>query len=458
MVKKMSLTIKKKIIISVFLFFLSSIAALYLVSYLVKVDFMKYREGEKEDIVYVLASFFETKYEKTGGFEKGDFSDGALLALSLGYEIVVYDKKGNIVTSTVEAIRNIKPLARRRHLTHIGRYEEFIKEKNREDFEVYELFLKSEEIGTLYLRRFEEKKGLFFIERTTQFMVVGIIAAFIASVFLGLFITSKILTPLSRLHRAASDIAKGRKIESVEIKTDDEIGELAAIFNVMAKSLNEREAVRKSSMSKFAHELRTPIAVMQAEIEAMIDGVLPVGTERLKSINEELQRLKKMVEGLERLYKLEKDTAFLDIKEISMPSFLDGIKDKFMFKANERKDTIIIKTEEFSVFTAPLLLTTVIYNLVDNALNATENGTITLLARSEKEGFVIEVKDTGKGIEESELPFIFERFYTKRSEGLGIGLALVKEITDILDGEIMVSSVVGKGTTFTLRFKNLNRA
>ena len=452
MAKKMHLTIKKKIIIAIFLFFLSTIGAVSLVVELVKQDFLDYTEGEKEDAVYILTSYLESQYEKNFGFTKESCDDAAMLALSMGYEITLYDRNKNVITNTKEAIKNMLPLAKRRHISHIKQYEEFLKNAKDKDYVSYELFLKSEEIGSLYLRQFEKRRTLFFIERTTQFLLVGILGAVLSSFLLGLFITSKILTPISKLHKAATDISLGKMVEHIDIKRQDELGELAKVFNVMAKSLKERETARKSSMSKFAHELRTPLAVMQGELEAMLDDVFPINKDALNSIRDEVLRLKKMVEALERLYKIEKDALNVDIKEVSLKSFLETIKNRFLLKAKDGNNSIVINCEEIMLSTDPDLLTQILYNLLDNALNATQNGLITISARKDKNNVIVEVKDTGAGISKEDLPFIFERFYTKSEKGLGIGLAVVKELTEILCAEIKVSSELGNGTVFTLIF------
>lgn len=450
----MFLTIKKKIIIAIFLFFLSFIGALFLISELVRRDFLNYTDGEREDQVYILTSFIESQYEKSSGYNKDRCNDIAMLALSMGYEIALFDKNGTLVVDTKEAIKNALPLAKRRQVTHIKQFEEFLKNGEKRTFDVYELFLKNDEIGALHLRQFEKKRTLTFIERSRQFLLMGLALAFVSSVLLGLFITSRILSPISKLHRAAFNIAKGGKAEFVKISRNDELGELADAFNLMAKSLKEREAARKSSMSKFAHELRTPLAVMQGELEAMIDGLLPLEAENLKSINEEVQRLKKMVEGLESLYKIEKVATSLNIREVDLCAFLHAVKERFTAKAKESKNTITVKCESFKVKTDVDLLTQLVYNLLDNALKATVGGKIELSAKSEGNTFQIGISDTGRGIQKEDLPFIFDRFYTKSDSGLGIGLAVVKEIAEILGGDVTVSSELNKGTSFKIVFKN----
>ncbi len=448
----MYLTFKKKIIIAIFFFFISALLALLFVVESVKKDFFYYTEGEREDDVYILTSYIETQYEQNLGFDKARCNDVAMLALSMGYEMMLYDKNNNLITDTKTAINTMLPLAKRRHSLHIKQFEEFLRENNKKEYLMYELFLKNEEIGSVYLRQFEKRRTLFFIERTTQFLLLGIFAAVISSLILGIFITSKILTPISKLQKAATDLSKGKKIEYIEVNRRDELGELAKVFNNMAKSLNESEVARKSSITKFAHELRTPLAVIQGELEAMLDDIYPVTKESLKSILEEVLRLKKMVEALERLYEIEKEAKGLTMKQVSLKPFLETIRNRFLLKAKGKNNSIVIDCDDVKLFTAPDLLTQILYNLVDNALNATENGSVTIHAKEEDSKIVIDVIDTGTGIQEQDIPFIFERFYTKRENGLGIGLAVVKEAMEVLGGEIKVFSEEGKGTIFTLIF------
>lgn len=446
----MRLTIKKKIIIAILFFFFSSLGALLLVRELVKRDFLDYIEGEKEDMVYVLTSLFESQYEKNGFFDKNRSQDAALVALSMGYQIKLFDENGRFITDTREAIDNAKPLTKRRYASHIKIFEENQENPN---FQTYSLFLKSNEIGLLHLSTFEGKKQLFFIERTFLFLTFGIIGALLSSFALGLFITSRILSPIAKLHRAALDISKGLNVDYIEVNRYDELGELSQAFNTMAKNLSERERARKTSMAKFAHELRTPIAVMQAELEGMLDDVIPINKARLKSVHEEIFRLQKMVEGLENLYSIEKRAKRLQNENIKIQELLIQISNKFLTNAYEKNISIVVNCDNSVINIDPELLTQILFNLITNAIEATDKGQIVLGCNSDDKHVFITVSDTGKGIASEDLPFIFERFYSKSEKGLGIGLAIVKELTEILSVEISVSSEYGKGTTFVLKFK-----
>lgn len=446
----MRLTIKKKIIIAILFFFFSSLGALLLVRELVKRDFLDYTEGEKEDMVYVLTSLFESQYEKDGFFDKNRSQDAALVALSMGYQIKLFDENGRFVIDTREAIDNVQPLAKRRYASHIKIFED---NKENPNFQTYSLFLKSNEIGTLHLSKFEGKKQLFFIERTFLFLTFGIIGALLSSFVLGLFITSRILSPIAKLHKAALDISKGLNVEYIEVNRNDELGELSQAFNTMAKNLSERERVRKTSMAKFAHELRTPIAVMQAEIEGMLDDVLPINKARLESVREEIFRLRKMVEGLENLYSIEKRAKRMQMETVKINDLLIQIANKFIAKAREKNISIVVNCDNSVIHNDPALLTQILFNLMTNAIEATKQGQIVLGCNSDDKHVFITVSDTGKGITNEDLPFIFESFYSKSEKGLGIGLAIVKDLTEILSGEISVSSEYGRGTTFVLKFK-----
>lgn len=451
----MSLSIRTRIAFVVFLFFLSFIVGLKLVTELVKGDFIKYVEGEKEDEVYILTSFLESQYERYGGFNDDICREVALLALSMGYEIYLFDQNNKLLINTKEAIKNALPLTRRRHATHIKQFEAFSKDVKEEPFLTYDLFLRDEEIGTLYLRHFEKKRTLLFLERSNQFFIMGLFFALVMSFFVGTFITSTILNPISKLYKAVSTLAAGKRPEPLEIKRKDELGELAKAFNTMSQSLYEREKVRKTQMAKFAHELRTPLAIIQAELEGMIDDVLPLNKERLKSLNDEVIRLKKIIEGLESLYRIEKFAQHLKPVEVELCSFFRGLAERFELKAREKNTKIVINCEPIRIKIDLDLFTHLIYNLLDNALNATENGIVTIVAKEVEKGFLVEVRDTGKGIPKEDLPYIFERFYSKSQEGLGIGLAIVKEVAEILNAVISVTSEEGKGTVFSLFFRDL---
>jgi two-component system sensor histidine kinase BaeS len=447
----MNLSIRNKIFLTVLLFLIFSLASLLVMRIFVIKDFRKYEEGRIEDKVYWLTTLLESRYERDGRLVSELADETAISALLMGFELKLYDARGDLITDTEQAVNHAMPLTKRR----IGRQIQEIKNSDSPpDFVGYPLFLANEEIGEVQLRYLGGSKAVKFLSRTGAFLGTGLIIAILGSLILSLMLTANILVPITRLHRAAKNLSEDKGIEVIENHRNDELGELAKAFNDMSRALETREKVRKTSMAKFAHELRTPLTIMQGELEGMSDGVVPMTRERMVSLQEELERLKGMTRALENLYRAERDKECLEISVCNIGEVLRNIVRRFEPRCREKGITIELAAEDFEVKTDRAKLIQIVINLISNAMDATEKGSIKLSAAMEKGGHSIKVSDTGKGIKEEDLPYVFERFYGSSDRGLGLGLAIVKELLDALGGNIKVTSAVGQGTTFALFFRN----
>jgi two-component system sensor histidine kinase BaeS len=231
----------------------------------------------------------------------------------------------------------------------------------------------------------------------------------------------------------------------------DEVGKLSQSFNFMAEALQREEALRQHLTSNVAHELRTPLAVMKANVEAMMDGVVKNREEGLDNIRMEVERLIKLVEGIEDITKAE--ASFFSRwqrSEIDLREFLAGIVTKLMpFAAEKALEMKMVGSLSLPVFTDPEKLERIIQNIVMNAIKNTKKGGIRIDYGMEKHMFFIEVKDTGVGIAEDRQQMIFMRFFRgEDSKGIGLGLAIVRELVDVMGGRIELRSKVGEGSTF----------
>jgi two-component system sensor histidine kinase ResE len=223
------------------------------------------------------------------------------------------------------------------------------------------------------------------------------------------------------------------------------------------------ERMRKDFVANVSHELRTPLAMMQGYGEALLDefGEDPQQREELtRIILDETNRMKRLVNDLLDLAQLEAGQFELHASEIDLATVLKWIGRKFQTLAHERQIDFHVHLEESDTY--PILgdsdrLEQVFTNLIDNAFRHTPpGGSVTLSMQKEGHFARIAVSDTGEGIPEEDLSFIFERFYkvdkarTRSKSGTGLGLSIAKNIVQKHQGEIMVSSTVGKGTTFTV--------
>ncbi len=240
-------------------------------------------------------------------------------------------------------------------------------------------------------------------------------------------------------------------------KQHDEIGSLAESFNFMVESLQKEETLRKNLLSSVSHELRTPLTIIKAHIEALEDGILDDPETAFKTIRSETEKLIQLIQGIEDLTAAE--ASFLKRKEstvINLKEFFSELFNEMLPLVKPKKLKLeIAQDQDLVVTTDADKLEKIVRNLLSNSIKFTEKGVIWVNYGRRGETFFVEIKDTGKGISEDQIPFIFNRFYRagkSETAGLGLGLAIVKELVDALGGRIEVQSKVEEGTVFRVYF------
>lgn len=273
------------------------------------------------------------------------------------------------------------------------------------------------------------------------------------------FITYRMTKPLKIMSEAAKAMAKGDFSKRVPVTSDDEIGELAASFNMMTNSLSRLESMRRSFVGNVSHELRTPITTIGGFIDGMLDGTIkPENRDYyLNIVSEEVKRLTRLVNGMLSVTKLESGEDTLNISELDLYSLLCTIiisqeqrieKKNIDIKGLEEPKSIKLTADKDLLYQA-------IYNLVDNAIKFTnQSGTISFKLSDNGNSVKFSVTNTGDGISRDELPYVFERFYkgdksrSNVKNSTGLGLYLVKTIVTAHKGKISVMSKENKFTTF----------
>jgi len=238
----------------------------------------------------------------------------------------------------------------------------------------------------------------------------------------------------------------------VSITRHDEVGELSYTFSHMAQALEKQEILRKKLIADVAHELRTPLGVMRGELEGMIDGLIPNDIDHLQSLHDETGRLKKIVDGIEDLNQAEASILSLQKQRFKVKPFLENITERYRNIFLEKGIDVEVQCpEDFEVEADPERLSQIIMNLINNASRAMDSGgLVSLNVSSGPMGLKITVDDTGTGIAEKDLPFIFDRFYHGSGGGLGIGLTIVKELVEAHGGKVEAKSILGKGSRFSI--------
>ena len=164
-------------------------------------------------------------------------------------------------------------------------------------------------LGLIPLRQGSHPMELAFVQEQTRAIVLGGFCVFVLAGLISFFLSKHLLFPIKKLTEAATDLSSLRFGTEIDVQTSDELGRLAVAFNSMAQALEKNETLRKQWTADVAHELRTPLAILRGEIEAMQDGVREVSRERLGSLHDEINRMDKLVDDLHFLFVADSENA-----------------------------------------------------------------------------------------------------------------------------------------------------
>jgi signal transduction histidine kinase len=264
-------------------------------------------------------------------------------------------------------------------------------------------------------------------------------------------------SPLAELIAAADAVAAGDLSVRVRQGSGD-MGRLARGFNRMTAELQRTAQARRNLTADVAHELRTPLHIIQGNLEGALDGVYEPTPEHLRATLDETRRLARLVGELQTLSLAEAGQLPLHRRAVVAADLLEDVAARFAGAAAEAGVVLKVTPDEASpaLFVDPERLEGVLSNLTANALRHTSpGGHITLSAAAVPGGAVLAVADTGEGIAADDLPFVFDRFWRGdrargRTAGAGLGLAIARQLVMAHGGTIEVSSAVGEGTTFSI--------
>ncbi len=272
----------------------------------------------------------------------------------------------------------------------------------------------------------------------------------------------KWVNPLADVMSAAESLAEGDFSVRVEEKGDQEFLKLARSFNHMAGELEHARTQRQNLTADVAHELRTPLHILQGSLEGALDGVYQASPDYFRSMLEETRLLQRLVEDLQTLSMAESGTLDFHFQALAVVELLQDVASSFSGRAEEAGVRLVMEAPEgeegLAVEGDWQRLDQVLGNLVANALRFTpEGGEIRLSAEREGDSVRVRIQDSGEGIPAQDLPFVFDRFWkgdksrSRAGGGSGLGLAIARQLVTAHGGEISVESREGEGTTFTVR-------
>jgi two-component system, OmpR family, sensor histidine kinase BaeS len=269
-------------------------------------------------------------------------------------------------------------------------------------------------------------------------------------------VARRITRPVTRLIAATRAMAAGDRAARVgDIRAAGELRELAAAFDQMAGTLDRQEQIRRNLVADVAHELRTPIAILQAGHEALLDGVAEPTPAELGSLRDEVLRLARMVGDLQTLAAADAAALNLTRKPGDLAELAAAAADSLARRFEAAGLALHRQLDAAPVLADPRWLHQVITNLLTNALKFTPpGGQVTITTGVADADAVLQVTDTGQGIPAEDLPRIFDRFFRGQQaaqiSGSGIGLAIAAELAEAHGGRLAAASEVGHGTQLTL--------
>jgi two-component system sensor histidine kinase BaeS len=294
----------------------------------------------------------------------------------------------------------------------------------------------------------------------------GLLAIAIALV-LALLLANRILQPIHQLTIAAKRFAAGDRSQQVIVRGNDELAALGNAFNSMVEALRQSEERRKSMTTDIAHELRTPLSVQKANLEALQDGIYPLTPENLIPILNQTELLSRLVEDLRTLALADSGELLLRNTQVNMAEILSQIEEHFKSAFDARHVqfnlTIGINEDKTLVFGDPDRLVQILNNLIQNAIRFTpEGGTINVSMDRKGDQLLILVSDSGLGIASESIPFVFERFYrsdrsrSREEGGTGLGLSIARQLAVAHGGDLLAGNNPQGGAVFTFIIPSQN--
>ncbi|MDR5659286.1 ATP-binding protein [Serpentinicella sp. ANB-PHB4] len=438
-------------------------------------EFDQYMIQEHDNKVQHLIEMIEQVYKVNDGWEAGALKNIELSAYIDEFDITIRDRNENVLMEKnmpTDTLREHQWMMgrigrhrffgnwhRRRHPHHHLRPEQ-LREENYV-IDQYALIADDQIIGRLELGHIgpfaiTERELAFTSGINYTIFYAAVISIFVA-ILIGFGITNRFSRPIIEMTEVANDMKKGKWDKKVATSNNTlELQQLSQSINHLSSSLREQEQLRKRLTSDISHELRTPLTILQSHVEAMRDGVWEPSKEKLDVCKNEVVRLIKLVDELKHLNHIESHELKLDLEHYNLSKDLNEVMQGFQSQIKEK--SLELKVDIRSDITIQAdrnKVRQIVINLLSNALKYTpEKGKIDIELQEAKENIIITIKDTGIGIEQKDIPYIFERMYrgdlsrNRKTGGTGIGLSISKRLVEAHGGSISVTSTHRKGTTF----------
>jgi two-component system OmpR family sensor kinase len=304
-----------------------------------------------------------------------------------------------------------------------------------------------------------------FLERLQNVLLVGGALAVGLGLFMGLILSRGLTAPLQRLAAAARAVAGGDLTHQVRVEGSAEIAEVGQAFNEMTTALEQAESLRQNMVADVAHELRSPLSVVQGNLRAILDDVYPLDKAEISRLYDETRLLSRLVDDLRELALVDAGQLRLNLVPTDAAQVIYATAENLALAAEAQEVTLATRVTDGlpPVQADPDRLAQILRNLLANALRHTPpGGSVTVTAVPADGAVAIAVVDTGEGITPEDLPHVFDRFWRGdrartrtggvrgkgEAGGTGLGLSVAQSLVEAQGGQIWVESSPGKGATF----------
>lgn len=466
----MNIKLQHKLILSYIMLAMVIIGIIsLLINFSVRKGFENYIIEKHQQQITEIVNNISHSYTQNGGFNIDDIEHIGIDAIEKGLIITVNDTKLLPQWSAMEhnaglceeMISTVKENMFNQYSNWDGSYTE----------DTFEIMVNNVMVGTLdvgYLGPFYfNEEELYFLTSLNRVLIIVATFSMILSAIIGFFISRSVTKPMEKVIDYLNKIHSNNTI--VPPVNPYKTFELRALYN-SALTLEQRiwgqEKLRKQLTQDMAHELKTPLTSIQGQMEAMLDGIFPMNAERINSCYEEIIRIKSLISEIETLSLLENSYTELHLDHFDLFKLLTDVTSLFETRLIDHDMTLTITKEEnfdqksYQQFYGDAdKIKQVFINLTSNSIKYAGNGTqINISLNSNISGdYLIHFTDNGQGIEDKDIPFVFERFYRADPSrtghnGIGIGLTLVQSIIHKHSGEITINKTNKSGTDFCITF------
>jgi len=441
-----------------FIIIFCAVVAVFLSALIINITitntFNKYMEDIQTKRNTRLIEYFQQVYKSDGVWNENSGEEMMHEAYMSNYCLTLLDENKKVVWEM-----NHEDINNKNHMMANGKEETGVYTSN-----TFDINVNGKAVGYIIVGQYSpvllsEEDVSFKGQINKSIVFSGVLTLAIVAV-ISLILSKQFSEPIKAVAKTSVSLSRGNYDSRSNIKSSiEEIRNLTESINSLGDKLNSQDLLRKRLVSDISHEIRTPLNVLQNNLEAMIDGIIPVTTDKLNSLNDEVIRFGKLLNNLNALKQIESDEIILKLGLVNIGELITAVIEDFSIAAVEKNIKLIINKEEdrdYIVLGDYDKLKQVFINLISNGIKFNRiDGDVWVNVSSDVNSVIVEIKDNGIGIKKEDLTYVFERMYRgdksrHKIEGSGIGLTLVKKILTLHSATIDVESKESKGTTFTV--------